>query len=42
MMKGFGYVLASAFALLAFAPVSAQFESIEGVEVDLIKSHTGW
>ena len=40
MMKGFVYVLASAFALLAFAPVSAQFESIEGVEVDLIKSHT--
>ena len=39
-MKGFGYVLASALVLLAFDPVSAQFESIKGIEVDLMKSHT--
>ncbi len=37
-MKRIGYVLT--FALLSCAHVSAQFESIVGLEVDLIKSHT--
>ena len=37
-MKRIVYLLT--FILLSFVPVSAQFESIEGIEVDLMKSHT--